>query len=87
MFANVNKYVDINGSVAMLAMRKLAGVTLEVNHTNPLHTGKEAWKWGIQSGFETQDRRHQKSKTVASVAPQKGLVSSKFILEKKTRGI
>ena len=42
MFANVNKYVDINGSVAMLAMTKLAGVTLEVNHTNPLHTGKEA---------------------------------------------
>ena len=28
-------------------------------------------------GFETQGRRHQKSKTGVSVAPQKGLISSK----------
>ena len=30
------------------------------------------------SGFETQRRRHQKSKTEVSVAPQKGLMFSKF---------
>ena len=29
------------------------------------------------SGFETQRRHHQESKTEVSVAPQKGLVSSK----------
>ena len=31
------------------------------------------------SGCETQRRRHQKSKTGVSVAPEKGLVSSKFL--------
>ena len=30
------------------------------------------------SEFETQGRRHQKSKTGISVAPQKGLMSSKI---------
>ena len=36
------------------------------------------------SGFETQRRRHQKSKTVVSVAPQKGLrsMSSKNVSQK-----
>ena len=32
---------------------------------------------GIQPSFETQGRYHQKSKTGLSVAPQKGLMSSK----------
>ena len=35
------------------------------------------------SGFETQGRHHQKSKPVVSVAPQKGLMSSKEFLERK----
>ena len=40
---------------------------------------------GIHPGFETQGRRHQKSKTGLSLAPQKGLMSSKkFFLKKKT---
>ena len=34
------------------------------------------------SGFETQRRRQQKSKTGVSVAPQKGLMPSIFILKK-----
>ena len=34
---------------------------------------------GIHSGFETQDRHHQKSKAGVSVAPQKGLMSSIFL--------
>ena len=34
---------------------------------------------GIHSGFETQRRRHQKYKTVASVAAQKGLMTKKNI--------
>ena len=40
---------------------------------------------GIHPGFETQGRRHQKSKTGVSVAPQKGLVSYKFFLKKKKK--
>ena len=35
------------------------------------------------SGFETQRRRHQKSKTGVSVAPQKGLMSSKIYIYNK----
>ena len=31
----------------------------------------------IHSGFETQGRRHQKSKTGASVTPRQGLMSPK----------
>ena len=45
---------------------QLAGVAPEVNLRNPLHAGKKACKWGIQPGFETQGRRHQKSKARAS---------------------
>ena len=36
----------------------------------------------LHSGFETQRRRHQKSKTGVSVAPQKGLVPSENIFKK-----
>ena len=43
-----------------------------------LHTGDEAHKRGIHPGFETQGRRHQQSKTGASVALHKGLMSSFF---------
>ena len=62
----------------------------------PLHSQQvlnQRWIWGIHCvqtrkqaseeiypGFETQGRRHQKSKTGVSVAPQKGL--QKFYLKK-----
>ena len=36
-------------------------------------------------GFETHDRHHQKSKIVVSVAPQKGLISSKHFFFKKQK--
>ena len=62
---------------AMLAVKKSAGVTPEVNLRNPLHEGEEADKQGIHPSFETQGRRLQNSKTGVSVAPQKELVSSK----------
>ena len=42
-----------------------------------LALNKKACKREIHPGFETQGRRHQKSKTGVSVAPQKGLMSSK----------
>ena len=37
---------------------------------------------GIHPGFETQGRRHQKSKTGVSVDPQKGLVYYKNLKKK-----
>ena len=33
---------------------------------------------GIHANLKTQGRRHQKSKTVVSVAKQKGLMASKY---------
>ena len=69
-----------DGSAAMLAAKRSAGVEPEVNlrecvtHMPPLNANKAA-----HSGFETQRRHHQKSKTGVSVAPQKGLMSSKII--------
>ena len=62
---------------AMLATKRLAGVAPKVNvrecvaHMSPPSMNKAA-----HSGFETQRRHHQKSKTGVSVAPQKGLMSS-----------
>ena len=49
-----------------------------VNLRNPLLAGDKGHKWEIDPGFETQGRRHQKSKTGISVAPQKGLMPSKI---------
>ena len=69
-------------SAAMLATKRSAGVTPEVNLRNSLHAGDKACKRGIRPVFETQGRHHQKFKTRVSVAPQKGLMSSKFIFKK-----
>ena len=63
-----------NGLAAMLAVKKSAGVTLEVNLSNLLH---KVGKYGIHHGFEIQGRCHQWSvkkdscppKCEASVAP------------------
>ena len=60
------------------------GLKIEwLNLRHPLCGGEEARKRGIHPDFETQGRRHQKSKTGVSVAPQKGLVSSKNFKKKK----
>ena len=59
-----HRYMEENGLAVMLATKKLAGVALEVNlqehvpHTPPPSANKAA-----HSGFETQRRHHQKSKT------------------------
>ena len=66
----------------MLAAKRSAGVAPKVNLRIPLCTGDEDASEGIHPGFETQGRPHQKSKTVVSVAPQKGLMSSIFFLKK-----
>ena len=62
----------------MLTSIQLAGVTPEVNLRNSLYAGDKAHKQRIHPDFETQGRHHQKSKTGVSVAPQKGLMSSKI---------
>ena len=67
---------------AMLATKRLAGVAPEVSLrecvacTPPPIAHKAAY-----SGLETHRRCHQKSKTGVSMAPQKGLISSKYFLK------
>ena len=67
-----HSYEEENGSAAMLTTRRSAGVTPDMNlidcvtHTPPPNANKAA-----HSGFETQRRCHQKSKTRESVAPHK----------------
>ena len=59
-----HRYVEENSLAAMLATKRSAGVTPEVNRgmcntpTSPPSMNKAA-----HSGFETQRRHHQKSKT------------------------
>ena len=59
-----SQYMEENGSAAMLATKRLAGVTPEVNlryyvtYTPPPSVNK-----ATHSGFEIQRRHHQKSKT------------------------
>ena len=73
-----HRYVEETGLAAILATKRSTGVTPEVNLREcvtcmPLPSANKA----AHSGFETQRRYHQKFKTVVSVAPQKGLMSSK----------
>ena len=63
---HVCKYVDQKGSAAILTSIQSAGVAPEANLRNSLHAGNIAHKRGIHPGFETQGRRHQKSKTGVS---------------------
>ena len=62
------KYVEEISSAAMLAVKRSAGITTEVNTYASASANKAA-----HCGFETQRRCHQKSKTNLSVAPQQGL--------------
>ena len=55
----------------MLAAKRSACVTPEVNLMNPLHTGDGACEWGIHPHLETKGRCKYKSITMVSVAPQK----------------
>ena len=72
------RYVEEIGSAAILAATRLAGVTPEVNLREcETHMPLPSVNKAAHTGFETQRRRHQKSKTGVSVSPQKGLMSSK----------
>ena len=66
-----------DGSAAMLATKRSAGVTPEVNLRERVTCmPSPSVNKAAHYGFETQGRRHQKCKTGVSVAPQKGLRSS-----------
>ena len=70
-----HRYVEEIGLAAMLTTKRLASVTPGVNlwgHVThvPLPSASKV----AHSGFETQRRYHQKSKTGVSVAPQKAHV-------------
>ena len=65
----VCRYVEENSLAALLAAKRSAGVAPEVNVR--------------EHGFGTRRRRHQKSQTGVSVAPQKGLMSYKKFKKRK----
>ena len=65
----IDKYVDQNGLIAMLATNRSAGVAPEVNLRNPLHTGDKTYKGDV---IRSPKQGYQ--------APQKGLVSYKFFV-------
>ena len=78
------KHACVEVSSGHAGHQEVAGVIPEVNlrehisYMPPLSVNKVAY-----SGFETQRRHYQKSKTGVSVTPQKGLLSSKKIFKKK----
>ena len=73
------------GSAAMLATKSSVGVAPEVKlrehitHMPPLSVNRAA-----HSGFETQRRCHEKSKTVAQ---QKRFMFSNFFLKKRKKSV
>ena len=74
------RYMEKNGSVAILAAKRSAGVAPEVNlgecvTRTPLPTVIKA----AHSGFETDGTCHQKSKTGVSVAHKKDLCPPEFL--------
>ena len=72
------RYVEEIGLAAMLAAKRSVGVAKEMNLGECVtYTPLPSMNKAAHSGFETQRRRNQKSKTGVSVAPQKGLMSSK----------
>ena len=78
------RYVEEIGLAAMLATKRSAGVTPEVNlrgHVTcmPLPSANKV----AHSGFEIHRRHHQRSTTGVSVAPQKDLCRPKIFFKKK----
>ena len=67
-----------SGEVTGCHTKRSAGVAPEVNLREHIsHMTLPSADKAAHSGFETQGRCHQKPKTGVSVAPQKGLMSSK----------
>ena len=73
----VRKYADRNGSAAVLAAKRSAGIAPEANLRNPLRAGDETRRQGNPPGFETLDF-NRSLKQGYQWPPYKGLVSSKM---------
>ena len=74
-----HRYMGQNDLAAMLAARRSAGVTPEINLKEPVtYMPPPSMNKAAHSGCETERRHYQESKTGVSVAPQKGLMSSNF---------
>ena len=72
------RYVEDISLAVMLAAKRSVGVAPEVNLREFVtHMPLPSVNKAAHSGFETQRRHHQKSKKGVSMAPQKGLMSSK----------
>ena len=72
------RYVEENGLAAMHAAKRSVGITPEVSLRECVkYTHLPSANNTATSGFETQWRYHQNSKTGVLVARQKGLRSSK----------
>ena len=76
--------MEENGSAAMPATKRSAGVAPEVSLRECVTCmSLPSMNKVAHSGFETQRRHHQKFKTGVSVTPQKGLMSSKKKFKKE----
>ena len=69
---SAHRYVEENGLAAMLATKRSAGVTPEVNLRECVaHTPLPSVNKAARSGFETQRRHHQKPTTGVISGPTK----------------
>ena len=82
MLADMSADVDQKGLAAILTSIQSAGIAPEVNLRI---TQMRKHTKGIHSGFETEDRCHQKSKTGVSVTPQKGTYVLQNFKKKKKK--
>ena len=70
------------GSVAMLAAKRLAGLTPEVNLRKYVtHIFLTSLNKAAIYGFKTHRRSHQMPKAAVSVAPQKGQYITEFTFQ------
>ena len=77
-----HRYVEEIGSAAMLVTKRSAGVAPEVNLRHASCMPPPSMNKAAYSGFESQRRRHQESKTRVSVAQKKDLCPPKILQNK-----
>ena len=79
----MNKKVQDKRNMVLFLLNMSEKLKKVLMYALPHHTShKRESTQGIHPGFETQGRRHQKSKTGVAVAPRKGLMSSKDLFKK-----
>ena len=77
------RYVEENGSAAIVVTKRSAGVTPKVNLKEyATYMSLPSVNKAAHSGFETQRIYHQKFKVGVSVAPRKDLCPPKIYLKK-----